>query len=330
MSDVICYQRTCALKNYIYLDWNVIQYMKHKTITNVFDAVKFKEFISELSATYAFPASEGHLRDLASTFNEDNLKYIEDDLAFLKEISKGLMLGINPDESLTPVEADISSEFEKIKLDTTPYPDIKVTGGSFKIDMNKLSKDSLFRPLLEKNGGTLDASVMESFIHMMQDSIDNHEIYKKFRIEVSNLKSSFSNNNTVLSKEGPYFKNLEAFIGYFEINDIDLLLKSFSKIQESFLAIDDRKLKSLTKGQKIENAYALLDFHPLFRNKINKKNKPENMYRDLKNLFFASDAIYYVTEDDSSYKKSKFVAKALGLRVRVMKMNELRLKLTCI
>lgn len=51
------------------------------------------------------------------------------------------------------------------------------------------------------------------------------------------------------------------------------------------------------------------------------------MDRDLKNLFFASDAKYYVTEDDATYKKSKFVARSLGLTVRVVKMDELRLKL---
>ena len=63
---------------------------------------------------------------------------------------------------------------------------------------------------------------------------------------------------------------------------------------------------------------------------INKKNRPSNMHRDLKNLFFASDAKYYVTEDDATYKKSKFVARSLGLPVRVVKMDELRLRLTCL
>lgn len=303
--------------------------MKHKTITKDFDAALFKEFISELSSTYIFPASEGHLRDLASSSKENN-QYIEEDISFLKEITKGFMLGVNPDESLTPVEADIYSEFKKIQLNTPSRPEIKVAGGSYRIDMEKLSKDSLFRPFLEKSSGILNSSVMDSFINMMQESISTPETYKKFRTEVSNLKSSFSNNETILNKESPYFKKLEEIIDYFEISNADTLLERFPKIQESFLAIDGRKLGDLTKGQKIENAYLLLDFHPLFRDKINKKNKPENMFRDLKHFFFASDARYYVTEDDSSYKKSKFVAKALGLRVRIMKMNELRFKVACI
>ena len=37
------------LKKYIYLDWNVIQYMKHEQIVEgKFDAIKFKSFIQSL------------------------------------------------------------------------------------------------------------------------------------------------------------------------------------------------------------------------------------------------------------------------------------------
>lgn len=307
--------------------------MKHGTITDEFDAVKFKEFIIELSGKYAFPASDGHLRDLASSFKEGNQKYIKEDLDFLIEVSKGLMLGFRPDESLTPINADICGKFEEIILEqknTNLEVKVEVTGGSYKIDMDKLSKNSLFRPFLEKSDGYLTASVMEDFIYLIQESIDNPEIYKAFRLEVSNLKSSLLSNDTVLDKSSEYFKKLEAFMDFYEINDISDLLENFPKMQESFLAIDDRRLECLTKNQKIEIAYLLLDFHPLFRDKINKKNRPENMRRDLTNFFFASDAKYYVTEDHSTYKKSKFVSEALGLKVKVMKMNELRLNLTCI
>ena len=52
------------------------------------------------------------------------------------------------------------------------------------------------------------------------------------------------------------------------------------------------------------------------------------MSRDLKNFFYASSAKYYVTEDDATYKKAKFIAKVMGLKVRVVKMDELRQRLT--
>lgn len=319
------------LKKYIYLDWNVIQYMKHEQIVEgKFDAIKFKSFIQSLKGKYVFPASEGHLKDLAATFKKANWSYIEEDLSYLNEISEGFMLGVLQDETLMPVKADINDEFNKIVNERETEPEFSVQGGSYQVDMDKLSQESLFRPYLEKSNGTLDAAVMHSFLQMMWDSIDDPDIYKLLRKEVELLHKTVPNQDTIINKESPYFKMIEPFFDIGKINNLDELKDKYGEIQSSFLAIDGRSIESLTKGQKIQNAYALLDFSPLFRDKVNKKNRPSNMRRDLKNLFFASDAKYYVTEDDATYKKSKFVARTLGLPVRVVKMDELRLRLTCL
>ncbi|WP_043008017.1 hypothetical protein [Comamonas testosteroni] len=319
------------LKKYIYLDWNVIQYIKHeKVVDGSFNAVEFKSFLQHLKSRYVFPASEGHLKDLSATFKKENLPYIEEDLSFLNEISGGFMLGMRPDESLIPVEADIKAEFEKVLNESEVDLEFSIKGGSYQVDMDKLSRKSLFRPFLEQNNGVLDATVMYDFLQMMWDSMDDPDVYKTLRNEVESLHKTFPSQDTLINKESSYFKRIEAFFDIGKINSIDDLEEKFERIQSSFLAIDGRRLESMTKGQKIENAYALLDFSPLFRDKINKKNRPSNMYRDLKNFFFASDAKYYVTEDDATYKKSKFVARLLGLPVRVVKMDELRLSLTCL
>lgn len=316
------------LKRYIYLDWNVIQYIKHeKVVDGRFNAVEFKSFMQHLKSRYVFPASEGHLKDLSATF-EKNLLYIEEDLSFLNEISEGFMLGVLPNESLKPVKADIKAEFEKIQNESEVEPEFSIEGGSYQVDMDKLSRKSLFRPFLDKNSGVLDATVIVDFLQMMWDSMDDSDIYKSLRNEVELLHKTVPSQDTIIKKERPYFKRIEAFFDIGKINSVDELEEKFKGIQSSFLAIDGRRLENMTKGQKIENAYALLDFSPLFRDKINKKNRPGNMYRDLKNFFFASDAKYYVTEDDATYKKSKFVARLLGLPVRVVKMDELRLNLT--
>ncbi len=317
------------MKKYIYLDWNVIQYMKHeKVVEGKFDAVKFKSFMQGLKRKYVFPASEGHLKDLAATFKEENWPHIEKDISFLDEISESLMLGVLPDESLMPVKANIKDEFKKILNERKVELDFSVKGDSYHVDMGKLPPENLFRPFLEKNNGVLDASVMDAFLNMMWDSIDDPDFYKLLRKEVESLHKIIPAQDTIINQESPYFKRIEPFLDIGRINDAEELEEKFEGILSSFLAIDGRVLNNLTKGQKIQNAYLLLDFSPLFRDKVNKKNRPGNMDRDLKNLFFASDAKYYVTEDDATYKKSKFVAKSLGLPVRLVKMDELRLKLT--
>ncbi|MCU8030899.1 hypothetical protein L5M51_14190 [Shewanella sp. SM73] len=319
------------MKKYIYLDWNVIQYMKHeKVVEGRFDAIKFKSFMQSLKGKYVFPASEGHLKDLAATFKKENWSFIEEDLSFLKEISEGLMLGVLSNETLMPVKADINEEFNKIINEREIEPEFTTEGGSYQVDMDKLSRESLFRPFLEKSNGMLDANVMNSVLQMMWDSMDDPDIYKSLRKEVESLHKTVPNQDTIMNKQSPYFKRMEDFFNIGKINDLEELKEKFEEIQSSFLAIDGRCLEHLTKGQKIQNAYSLLDFSPLFRDKINKKNRPSNMHRDLNNLFFASDAKYYVTEDEATYKKSKFVARSLGLPVRVVKMDELRLGFTCL
>lgn len=319
------------LNKYIYLDWNVIQYIKHeKVVEGKFDAIRFKSFMKSLKGRYVFPASEGHLKDLAATFKKENWSYIEEDLSFLKEISEGLMLGLDRNDMLMPVKADINEEFNKIINEPEVEPGFSVESVSYQVDMDELSKESMFRPFLEKNNGVLDATVMVSFLQKMWDSMDEPDTYKSFRKEVECLHKKPPNQDTIIYKESPYFKRVEAFFDIGKISDLKELRENFDEIQSSFLAIDGRCIENLTKGEKIENAYYLLDFSPLFRDKISNRNRPSNMQRDLKNLFFASDAKYYVTEDDATYKKSKFVARFLGLPVRVVKMDELRLSLTCL
>lgn len=302
--------------------------MKHEQVVEgKFDAVKFKSFMQDLKSKYVFPASEGHLKDLAAKFKEENWPHVEKDILFLNEISESSMLGVLPDESLMPVNANIKDEFKKILNEREVEPEFSIKGESCQVDMGKLSQENLFRPFLEKNNGVLDVSVMDSFLNMMWDSIDDPDFYKLLRKEVESLHKTIPGQNTIINQESPYFRRIEPFLDIGKINDPEELEEKFEEILSSFLAIDGRTLNTLTKGQKIQNAYLLLDFSPLFRDKINKKNRPSNMDRDLKNLFFASDAKYYVTEDDATYKKSKFVARLLGLTVRVVKMDELRLKL---
>lgn len=316
------------MKNYIYLDWNVIQYIKHETVNKNLDAKKFKEHINALSKIYVFPISEGHLRDLSSGYSIDN-KYITEDLTFIKQLSNNLMLGVADAEKIVPVTADASVEFSKIIEEVQPELDIKVTGDAVKIDMEKLPINSLFRASLEKNNNTLSTQTMSDFIEEMWELRDDPDFYKKFREETSKIKTAFKKSNTVLNQQTDYFERLSSFLNFFSITDPDELKDKFNDILISFLSIDGRNLNSLTKGEKIEIAYGLLDIHPLFRDKITKKNRPGNLGRDIKHLFFASDAKYYITEDDATYKKSAFIAKVLKLKVKIMKMDELRLRVHC-
>ncbi len=320
-------------KKYIYLDWNIIQYMKHSSKIEKKDinGKEFENLINKLSKKYIFPWSEGHLQDLLISLNPNNLEYIKEDLIFLKKISNNFALGIDEYENLRTQKnyIDIQVFFDELRnkneIEEKQELVVNVEGSdTFQIDMNKLKNNSLLKPFLQKTNGVLNNQVMHDFTFQLYENMDNPNFYKLLRNEVQNLKNQFeATPNSVLSQESNYFNELKPFLDFLITDNIETIKDNFNKIMISYLNVDKkRRFEELTIGSKIELAYSILDFNQNFRDKINKKNRPSNMYRDIKNLFFASQAKYYITEDDKTYKKSKFVCDVLGLKVKVLKMNE--------
>jgi hypothetical protein len=171
---------------------------------------------------------------------------------------------------------------------------------------------------LESNNENWDSGVMEKLISEVQNNIDTPEYYKRFRSEVSELKAKYSGTPTILNQESDYFKRLIPFLDFLTTDDLTVLAGNFDKTLESFLSIDGRRVEELTFPAKIELASSLLDFNPMFREKINNKNKPSNMWRDNEHLIFASHAKYFVTDDKRLFKKAKFVYDVLSLNVEVL------------
>lgn len=315
---------------YIYLDWNVFQYMKQETVLEKksINGLEFKELVKRISNKYTFPYSEGHLKDLSISQAE----YIAEDLEFIKTISKNNILGFIDDEKIVIQKdyIDIKTFFNQLKESSKDELEqeinLDITSNTcYEIAVNEMDENNLLKPFIEQNNGILDDKVFSKFIMMMYQNIDNPDFYKKFRIQVDQLKKNFeSTTNTLIDKDSRYYSELIAFLSFMVENDMNNMKENFHKTMISFLNIDKKRIfEDLTIGAKIELAYSLLDYNQHFRDKINKKNRPTNMFRDIKHLHFASDAKYYITEDNTTYKKSKFVSEVLGLNVKVLKMNEL-------
>lgn len=314
---------------YIYLDWNVLQYIKQETVLEkkYINGIEFKKLIKKLSNKYIFPYSEGHLRDLSISHE----KYIKEDLEFIKTISQNHILGFDDNEKIVIQKdyIDIETFFNQVKESTKDELNQEInfnftTNNHYDIATNQMDNNSLSKPFIEQNNGILDNKVFANFMMMMYQNIDNPDLYKKFRTEVHQLKKKFENTpNVLIDKKSDYYNELIPFLNFIIENDIIDMKKKFHKTMISFLDIDKkRNFENLTIGAKIELAYSLLDYNQHFKDKINKKNRPTNMFRDIKHLHFASDAKYYITEDDTTYNKSKFVSEVLGLNVKVLKMNE--------
>lgn len=123
---------------------------------------------------------------------------------------------------------------------------------------------------------------------------------------------------------------------YYENN-----VKHFNKLKTAYeIRGDEEKLSKIWKDavvnaisiyqepDKLDLAdvmvvsYCLLDLHGDYREKLKKKITFDNIYRDGKNIWYASQAKYFITEDEATRKKAKFIYKAFKKDVKVWSMEE--------
>lgn len=301
--------------------------MKHSIVQDSINGIEFSRLVDNLSKKYQFPFSEGHLRDIAISFKPENKAYIYEDLNYLNKISNGYALGtIGENETLTTTKSVniynffndlLNEQYEELEFDIFSESD-----EGYLVNLNHVSDRDIFKTHLEKNNSILDQKVISSVLRNLWANMDNPSVYKQFRENVSTIKSRFNSRDTILETESDYFKKILPLLDFLCSNDPLSHQDNFENVLLSFLSINGRKLDERKIGQKIELAYMLLDFHPYFMEKVNRKNRPSNIGRDCKNLFFASQAKYYVTEDKSSLRKADFVTKALTLKVKVTNMSD--------
>lgn len=326
------------MKKYIYLDWNVIQHIKHKNKIEkkLIDGEKFGTLIENIRNRYIFPFSEAHLRDLSISKEE----YYDEDLKFLSKLSDDYVLGFLSEEKIIYKKHQNIKNFfletiEEQKKEKEEVENMEMEyymPTSFDIDVDKIPKEYIMKDFLKENNGVLDTKVIPSLLNHLKENMDNPKIYKQFRNSVTMIKKMIEiNSNTVIDQKSRYFKKIIPFLDFILMDNIEIIKKDFIDIMKSFLAINDSRIyEAMPTGAKIELAYSLLDYNPNFRDSIDKKNRLYNILRDLKHFHFASHAKYYITEDEMTYKKSKFVSVVLGLKVKVLSMDELIKKIEVI
>ncbi|WP_133169619.1 hypothetical protein [Campylobacter blaseri] len=167
----------------------------------------------------------------------------------------------------------------------------------------------------------------ENFLNKLKCDIDDPKIYRDFRKNILSIKKYTKNNNTVIDQNSEYFKKLIPFLDFI-VNDNEKNIENdFLNTMKSFLHINNKRtLDKMNIFEKIELAYSLLDFNIHYKEKINQKNKPNNMHNDLKHFIHAHQSKYFVTEDKSTIKKAKLVVNALSLKVKILNIEEFVVK----
>lgn len=317
-------------KPYIYLDWNVLQYLKRPREQT--RDIELSVLISELSKNHHIPYSAAHLRDLASNYSEKNRTYVDEDLKFIAKITNSEYLAhrIQDGEdslyirsrSTRPAFREILNVIKREESFSLEFPSSDNESG-MPIDLSKIGKENIFYEALEKNSGNLNHASLKEVLTDVREQMNEPDLYKKFRNQVQMIEENLKLNPTSILRNSPETMRLiEPMFQFLKVVSYDELEKVFLPTLEGFSRYSGRDLEKMRGGEKLQLAYSLLDFHPLFAEKVTKKNRPSNQIRDFSHLFWAKDATYFVTEDAKSLEKSKFLASAFGWTMKPVNILE--------
>lgn len=317
-------------EKYIYLDWNVVKYMKkpREDKFNELD-VSFSKLIRKLSKKYKTPFSEGHLADLLISYSEKNKEKVDSDLNFVNKISHSTFVKVVDNivefHNLDPRIGFYQYMKETNSIKNEPFS-MSVVGEKVDIDTSKLDKDELLGKHIIENDGQLDAKSYKNFLLEVKERMDEPAYYKSFRENIINLKTNFSKRDTVLDKSSEHYSKIEPLLDFIlevDENKIESSLYGVGCVL-SYLSRENFENKSLP--EKVQMLYHALDFNLHLKEKVNRKNKPSNIHRDGVNLIHALHAKYYITEDKNTKLKSKLVLSALSHKLKVLDMQEFMYK----
>lgn len=319
--------RDLIKKEYILLDWNVIKYLQKPRNSADEEA---KHILDSIRKRFEIPFCEAHLRDLARSYSEENKDRVNEDLDFLQELSCSVAVAVNRDNAFL-LKYSANSLFQEI-LNEHPAqinitPDMNPQS-IFKVDMSKLDQDHPMREMLERTGGVYGPGIMVNGLNDLFDHLFNEITdYKKYRNYLCKLKEDLKTNqiNNLLPQDQKYkeflITHMISFLDILEIEDKDKLASVWNDAVIKWLHM--RYNGNVPYEELVTNSYDMLDFHPLFREKLKKqKNTLSNIIRDSKMVLYASKSKYFVTEDNSCYEKANFLFRTLGIKEKALKMSE--------
>ncbi|MFQ9544963.1 MAG: hypothetical protein ACLR02_08105 [Clostridium sp.] len=303
------------LKEYIYLDWNIFQYIKNPR--NDSD-ILFKNILKVIKKKYYFPYSEGHLQDLAKSFKPENKEYIKEDLSLIKKVTDEHILGIDR-EKIVITKYSSEKLFEEILNEKKSVLDVKKIKDLNMINIVNVKsfdeKNPLYDFVCKKKGIYTNEELYLEGWSIFLNMLDNFKSYKDFRNYIMN-EFEFSNNFN-----DEYIQNMKPFFDALKCTDEEKLKDNWENVIKSWLKNTNND-DNINLGLMITISYILLDYHPNFKEKLKKNNKLDNIRRDSKHIYFASNAKYMVSEDENIIKKAKFIYKVFNINTKVISMNE--------
>lgn len=318
------------MKPYIYLDWNIFKYLKSDD--SKYDCLRGS--VENIKRRYLTPYSEAHIYDLLSKFDDSKLEYVLSDFKTITKYTQNKIIGEdNVSKKFTIKEYAPNIIFNQIRrLKDNHINNLNPShiaendpNGIVKIDMDKINKDSpLYNMLQTNNGWYIPKRAAVFQVNQFDSTFDEKDPYRIIRNAVLELQKNIAD-NTTLNKNPQikeYIGKSEKFLSLLEVNDIDELQNNFIEAFNEYLELSGESIERISTRNKICIAYALLDFHPLFKEKLRNNNRLSNMLRDSVHAYYAMESKYFVSADDMTINKSNFIYTVFGIDSKALHMND--------
>lgn len=319
----------------IYLDWNVYSnLMSSERLTDNSEKLMYenlKTIFIKCKENIIMPYSNAHLSDLMKSYRQGERERITSALSFISEITQNVCLAQYWDaehakwhyrEPSNFFDSLIEDESEKTfdTLDTLLDTLKEVGADSIFSQFKSMPHGIKFEEINKTNpmfGGLFSASQKEGTVFaLMTDVFDmmnqiqtNPNVYIEFR-------KLFKNNLGISSNISNFDNTVEQLDTYFPKT---MLNKSFTELFTENKKDNSSKNKDYSK---ITSLYMQLDFVGFNSDKINDKNKHQNLFNDALHCFYGAHCDFYITSDKKGYKKSKAVYQSEGIQTQVLKSQE--------
>lgn len=290
----------------IYLDWNIfqdlIQKRKSERLNDNLDSARNKSFIT--------PYSYAHMSDLIRCGNPD---YVQSDLRHVEKITGSNYIKIALDYSDVRVEnvpANIVLEEVRQRNSSNPnLPEIPQGFPRYKVAVEQIPEGNLMLSYLNRFDGYMCQELMESLIRDLREkSLDDYTLQRDFRnsfIEVVKI----GNPAATELLETPIFRHM--------LSSKEEIEENFSEILDYFLSINGKSIHTIDEQEKFNTSYGILDFFPVFKEKIDKRNNINNMLTDALHVFIASKCSIFVCGDDGLVEKAKLLYRIYRIPTKV-------------
>lgn len=145
--------------------------------------------------------------------------------------------------------------------------------------------------------------MMKRFLAFSQDMYTNHETYKTLR---SILDENFNNGKFNLNGELDFNKAFED----------SAFNTSFTEFVKSTLTV--REDGKVLWYDFFQQCYLFLDMFGIAKDKIKEKNNFMNLFNDSLHAYYAQYCDYFVSDDESTRKKTKALYGMMGIATKIM------------